>query len=689
MMFMGKFDFKKFLIAAIACLCLSSFCPAHGNSQTEAERRLQASTTSACQTAFCGTMIGNRCDTPGGMSFVYHEICRKSARDRVAGREFCIDIFKGTTGLNTNVQAMQAHGIAKEYALVKHGLQVECCDQHRTAWNDDFVKCTGRDANGRMIFFEFQFDDIKESVDAQIQRSVARAVCTGIHEVSFDAGNCNLRGPQTNCLMPTCRADQATCNRINASLQRFGFSASMQARGTMAHCTIDYGNIVVARGEAVDDHLRNPFRPHIDSRRFYAWKDIQIKASAELHTQVERYVRTELERSGTRVTSFRCNDGVTRIIHRERRTVGFRETDDILTCQVNGQEVDFLLDDASELFRRTDRAGQSGIECITSGGTFDGRGCRGLTREECTRIGDELRKSVQGARGTEWREVAIGSGRHQTCVLLDSEQNARIDAGLRVAGQVALVGVSVVATPFTGGSSLLFAIAAVGAGVAAVGTVGTIYSENFINNEVRTWILEAERCERIKRSATIGNAAAIATAERNASRCAEGLLDSSIRRITNLQHSLEGAAVTAVDEMFARLVDLLILEESPTLQTLSRLVDEEANRNLQDWEREPIQRLYLASQIAQITGAGMSIGSSLAANLPRLFNNATRAAANAPKITRTATQLLRKLETIQKTRGLTAVGRVSAGDSIGTVVGGSIDIFGTPHPGPIGRGVSQ
>lgn len=324
----------------------------------------------------------------------YYEVCGK-AKGKTGKKEYCVSgVFNWR-----NVQRMQAVAIAQEYARVKHGKSIVCNDAHRTAWLDDYIKCTATDDSA---FYEFKYDDIKESIDSAIDTSVMKSICSGIY------GGSGAR----------------ECSGISASLCSGNFATTAKRLG---YNTQFKGGKCVFVELHKDSGNKIKEIAGIDSYRFYSG-DMQIQAFSDLEPKLCGYIKN-VKSGVSKCTCVQHPDHMSKI---DGHTVK-GSSDDVIRCTFNGnQEVDFVFDDLAESFDYVSEKGHSGIQCIISGGKFSGSKCHGLDRQQCIDAGKKLQQTIPGTSGTRWDG--------QNCILKDASEaetyDGVINVGLGLVGAV-------------------------------------------------------------------------------------------------------------------------------------------------------------------------------------------------------------------------------------------------------------
>lgn len=393
-------------------------------------------------------VLSNDNQNPSGK---YYRVCGKD-KGKSNLKEFCVeDIFKPT-----NVQMMQATALAKMYAN-KENHNVACSSDVVKSWNDDYVACS----DGKTVAYEFRFDDVYESADDTIQRTLARAVCemTG--------------GKFDETYGVVCYLGQS-CDVLRSRLQVFGYDAELvdANMNQTPYCKIDFNSV-----RASDGDLRtvNPLSP-------YKFSNLQIRSQADLTFIIKRYVEMQL---GTDA-KVQCNHSFNTL----KTGKIDNPKDDILTCYVNGQPVDFVFDDLQEAMKYQSDAGLDGLQCIAvAGGVFDGRRCHGLTRAEC----DKLGKASNG--GVVWEESL------ETCRLNSAMTADRLNSVGKALGLAALTVVGTAVTVATAGMAtplmvVISTSAVAGSALTTVGLASSAVANEELSEGAAEFLGPATQCIR-------------------------------------------------------------------------------------------------------------------------------------------------------------------------------------------------
>ena len=328
----------------------------------------------------------------------YYEVCGDH-KGKSGGTEVCVEgVFNWV-----NIGRLQASGLAEEYARVRYKDTVHCDTVNiRTSWNDDYVKCTSMNSKR---YYEFQFDDVKESIDSAIQKALVLGICK-IHNVS--SGISKVPGGYSGSLKcnTACTSDMTKTARV------FGLNAKTSGN------TCNFSGLSM---NASDAESKLAKIDGIDNYVFF--HGIQIQGSQNVISQLRQYIKS----TGKTVRTFDCNKNVGEI-----KNSLLAGDDDVLRCKLNGQPIDFVFDDFSESWLYVQEVGESKMQCIVSGGKFAGQECYGLTQKQCTDANAIYLKQNPGASGFRW------DGKE--CVSIDANEAQVYDGAIQVGtGAIALV----------------------------------------------------------------------------------------------------------------------------------------------------------------------------------------------------------------------------------------------------------
>ncbi len=522
-------------------------------------------------------------------NITYHKSC-----DGAPG--ICEDRFA-----KTQVQMLQAVALAQEYAKIKYGHDIVCSAVYRTQLNDDYIKCS--DKTGAPNYYEFHFDDVKESIDSTIQRNVADALCT-MHHGTYNL-NCSIRNEYIDGL--------------KSSVARFGYGTVCNPDNAInrhySKC-----NILFNTRDASDYDLKTAFG--IDPRKFMY---LQLQSAADMKFLLKRYTQRQVESSGQTLTHFECADSFQ--TYKTGNTFN-NPKDDIISCQANGKQIDFLFDDINEAFDYQAQAGTSGLNCIAdSGGTFDGKNCHGLTREQCTALNEHI--------PTKWDTT------FDTCILTDASKAATINT---IADYTKIVGtgaILVAITVATGGAGTMAIIAATGTGIATTGSLVTTSTQLYSDSKARDFIAKSANCK--------------------TSDCAEDTLEYFIKETAAFYADQDNQLWGTLDEELNRILNLLPPDSKFHKTLYETIANQQDIENYMNWPLA--KKLELTGQVLIITGSVMGITGAIGQHWNALINGFKGLVPTSKALANTA----QKISKIITSSTLKNTGRI--GDAYGIIDG--------------------
>jgi hypothetical protein len=542
----------------------------------------------------------------------YSDVCTKGFKESHAERgeaAFCIDdVFNNSLYGGTQVDLTSAIMLAKEWARINHADDSLVCENKvykRTpksilarASDDYTILCTSQN---RKAYYEFWFDHIGESDSATIFDSIGIAMCK-IFNVPDNVGllpECHSRTPEQyeqhnwNCPPISCKTDKNKCTQINQSLAKFGYM-SLYDHDT---CEIYFNSVDNPK------QLKTAF----GINNFQFCKGIQVQNTPSLETYLQEYVAKFANVDASEVT---CNPG-----HRSYTGPGCSkdgsDADDIKTCYVNGEQIDFVFDDINEWKDIHYLAGIQGMECIVhAGGVFDGKHCLRLTKEQCDSLQNENIPACSGCKQVEWDPV------NNMCKLKYAGYANDFDKAVKVAklaGSVllAVYGGWVVFTAVKAGAAVVVIpvlLEAVNVGGSILEFAGTLQLKGIATEFVK----QSNSC--------------------NDSNCADLLVEDWLQRLSNIREELEPAEYSAVNEELARLLKMTSQEFKENM-VKDILIEYSKNANTGDVPenvQKKFQELYESpdllesnkkgffdkdgwepEQVLRAVGIGLQIGATL------------------------------------------------------------------------------
>ncbi len=563
----------------------------------------------------------------------YYDVCgsdrgklqRKTPSAQTDPREYCIDVFK-----NTQVQHLHAEKLAEQWALINHGQEIHCETSQRRENNQDYISCTAIFYNDRPYYYEFQFDDVKESMDDEIQMKMETAVCNIIykgiwlHDVLVSTHNAygsnnnltDLRG----CYLPSAdkRPDfeRAITRTFGGTLSQYDKSnRSSRDMNQVTH--IESYSLLRAKGitsinpdqivlvgrfaNRVQEITLNKIA-NVDPRHFYN-TDIQVQASGLLTSAIFDYLSLQIApENPTAIWKFECGVpiqvgalGIPGMIDGQTVT----DPDDVLTCTINNEvKVDFVFDDLSESWNWYSDAGYQNINCASLGGQINGTQCMNVNKTTCERIAAADAK--HGLDGAYWDEAA------QRCMLPAAAKKTGTDQYFDIAIMVGGVVMTVVVTIATFGTGTALVLTVLG----IVGGAMEIESQLEIYNAIDNFLNESQNC-------------------REAS-CAQNMLKENLQRMSNLQDDMTDAQASGVDAELTRLAELIPTDSQFYKDVLAQGISLEENRkgffDPDSWEPEQVYRAV--GIVLQI----LEVGAALSKGILKLVRGANKTVNTASKV---------------------------------------------------------
>lgn len=517
---------------------------------------------------------------------IYYQVCGND-QGKTDGTEICVDEFFK----DVRVQPNQAFALAQEYARIKENDETIICNETprsckiNIVTNGDCIQCTSRGKEKR--YYEFRFRRVDATGDANIQQGVLTSLCKLYDTEGTVGGMGFIPGTPTTPGSAFCRtADSALCQKINDTALRFGYQAQMglASIGDPMSVLQKYDDVcVLLRPVKSEEYLRTIDNLNIDPM-YFKNSGIQLQLGPEIETRICTYVKNAIY--PTELTDCRCNDNTTPIYYQ------LSPSDDVITCYINGQAVDFVFDDLSESSGITRRGGEQAMDCIVTGGTYSGKHCLQLNEQQCLGLRAANLANCPECKAVRWNPT------DEICELPSSESAANLQRGIEITGQVALIAGGAAITLVTGGTG---AAAVVLVALEATGGAMSVAALEAQHQVAYDFLVESNKCK-------------------DAS-CAEAMIKENLQRLANLLNNFNDAQISAIDQELARLITLLP-EDSEIFNELDSLSLAE-NRlsfwNSDSWEPEDVWETV--GNVLSISSVITALGSSVVRQL-RLATNA-------------------------------------------------------------------
>ncbi len=487
-------------------------------------------------------------------SNLYKQICAKD-RGKRGKNEHCVEDYFD----KIQTQIGQAIGFAQEYARIKDGNKIVCSNNHRTYHNDDYIACA---TNGGSVYYEFKFDDIRESVDSSRRKTEQVALCK--------LGGGRIIRPSYAGAVSYCDGlNQKQCTSLDELAKRYGHE--LKWSGDKCGFT-DYGQEIKSSKEFEDSLAKID---GLDNYAFYKLQVVSIRKNFVLEDDLKKYVQGKIS-----VATFSCDPGyktVTKADNLLQKITG--DSDDIKRCYVNKKPFDFVFNDLSEIMKYERDAGESGSKCIANNGKFDGHYCRGLIKSECFELEKLLLKELK-TKGWNGDEDLVDWDESAGACELNAAQFAN---NVNKTGKYAAIAGLTVGGVVSGGSTTAVAVGLMATELA--GMAGEIYVERKKELLPQQW----------------ANEFLVASRSCKSSGCAEITLRSNFGKIAQSSDMLNRDVLKQVDDELARLGELL---------SEDRLADIMNNPQAPNcWETWKCQeRIFVVMQMASL---GAAVGKAL------------------------------------------------------------------------------
>lgn len=422
-----------------------------------------------------------------------------------------------------------------------------------------------------------------------------RAACA-TYGVKFGAQGGELGRKQPYCSYAYKSIDNdPTCNKINALSQKFGYTARI-VRGT--GCVLDTtgtvgGDQLAKSGMRSDEKittLRTAFG--IDNNMF---ANISTNMDEWLYDQMRINIANEMKRAGHSdpLVKFECFPAKSFALDKgvEFKLFGNTSGRNVLTCQANGHDIDFVFAQLGRSTKRRANASQEGLTCIFgSNGKYDGRQCWGVTEDDCKKLDAAIKENAKTCPqcGAKW-DGGIGG-----CTLTKSTKVEKTNKGLEIAGNIALIAGGAVLTVMSGGMAMPMLVTELALmGVEITGATVAAVEEKHMRNVANEFLAKTQYCHDAE--------------------CAQQLLnDTEVHRILNLESNLDEKQSKVIDDKLAELLRV-IPADAPLYVALVNETENKQNCNF--WRNataqcEWAQFVHAWANVAQFASLGVALGRS-------------------------------------------------------------------------------
>ncbi|MBQ7056019.1 MAG: hypothetical protein IJN91_03760 [Alphaproteobacteria bacterium] len=415
----------------------------------------------------------------------------------------------------TNVQQSSAVALSKLYAKEKYNDEIICSTEYRKAENDDFIQCKSLKTGA---FYEFKFDDIRESFDDKIQGDIIKSVCGIYNSGASVTGGANKPG----CL----QTNAQTCSKIRTAFQSIIEGTEVDYKSETNKCEIGFRQFIKSEKD---------LKTACDIDSFVFCRDTQFNTQLEFIEALKEYTA---RKCGTDIFNIRCDSSFKTYTGSGCNVSTNAPKDDIVSCYIGNQQIDYVFDDVNELMKKRANAGMQAMTCILADGTFDGKNCAAVSRQGCEELIARAQVDCPDCKDIYWDD---NSG---LCVLPVAKSVTNTEKVIKIGGVVVAAAVAVTATLYSGGTAAPGAwavVAKIGSGLVITGAAGKVASESVITFGIfEPFVKKANQC-----------------LIDGTSECAEKLLIDELNRMQSYSEEFGQAEAKALDDIFVKLINQL------------------------------------------------------------------------------------------------------------------------------------
>ena len=436
------------------------------------------------------------------------------------------DFFTSTKAVLSNAIAL-----AQEYARIKWNDNIVCSSQVRQHRSDDWISCKSIKTGA---FYEFRFDRMDASNDANIMRDTHKAICE-MYGGEYQAG--------WGCLI-----DKSECTNINNTCNKFACEATpgdyKPVAGTGNMLTAAMFQFMVNPDSVPGCEITNKAIINNEQLQMSNVCSIDPFTFCKVGTQVNRAPASDFElrkyiaqECKTDISQITCDAGYG--IYKGAGEGACRRTalnlyDVVVSCYYQGNKIDIVFDDLSEAWNTTSRGGLQSMMCVTADGVFDGKNCTFVEEDECNALKAQNATVCPECRDVDWDD------KNNLCVLGSAKAATNLQNGIKIGTVVVTVVAAAVATAATGGAAsgtwVVVANAATGLGGTAV-----IASEAAMTyGKFDPFVKRAQECF-----------------VNNDAQCAEELVVDELNTMIGYKEEFTPAQQNGLDEILARLVEMI------------------------------------------------------------------------------------------------------------------------------------
>ena len=383
----------------------------------------------------------------------YVEICGNPKSTGI-----CIDdVFSNKVIGGVQVNPRDAAFLAEEYARAHYNDEIKCKvkeENIRKVWPDYFIQCMSFKYKGK--YYEFKFDDVKESFDDVIRRNVDRAICEKIYGFKLNGNICKTS--KEDCI-----------NKIIPAYRRYYgdgrehayYGKDMYAIMDYTHeCRINYTPLLE------NSKLSNDFGDKLDNYAFCKNTHSQLRNDDNLVILIKEYMSSQL---GINKSQIECVPGSKKwpggcgAESRSMLEEATNPSDNLISCHVGDKWVDFVFDDVHEFSDKLTEVSLDAMQCVISGHELSvklgveldtinrGKKCIGLDDKLCAELDIIIKKHGGSGAHYDTKKMACIINSAQEYAVQEFWTNMGISAVVAVGSVVMVIGSGGVATPLVVG----------------------------------------------------------------------------------------------------------------------------------------------------------------------------------------------------------------------------------------------
>ena len=467
----------------------------------------------------------------------------------------CDDTFS-----KNNVTASEGIGLAYELATKKYQNEIICDQKTRILGKHTYLRCTNK--NDTEQYYEFPFKSLDNGNNG------------------FTKALCNIWELKASSTQGCKDATSEQCTEISTAINRTFYTNGAAEYDTNTNfCKIKpHQNATNNKtkwdafvGQVITSDEINML-PNIDPLYFY---DISVSSNSDLYNNINNYMFNTLKLP---VHEFKCGMGFidnqqffsgTRAEYNEiqnkirqcisdsttygaQMSAGITTTcnkqnptntiyTDIITCEYNGQQIDFLFKKLDTKWNRKALGGMQGLLCLSKGGDFSGKDVCALPDEAtCTLLDNEFKQKYPDSLGLKWEDGV--------CVLKDAKRAKNLEKTATVAGIVAVT----LVTAGNGGPIMLTLTI-----VESTALVTEAVTETKISKWADSFITDAYNCSNSPKHKQSG--------------CADTVLKKHTARITAGEKTFSQGQQSSISKNMEKLIGML---DTKTLEKIIQTAEE-------------------------------------------------------------------------------------------------------------------